>query len=127
MKCRPVSENGDWQPIWRSSQMLTEQEAVSRAIKSRLDLLYGEWWENETLGFQVPRFLIDGLRGGQTTQALIGYIVAYILATPGVTTLAASDYTQRGRSLTANVSVNTEFGQQVDWSVDINELLSTLP
>ena len=79
MRCRPVSDEGDMVPVLRGDQMLTETDAVAGAMYSRLKFNHGEWWEDRSIGFSVPRFLIEGLRGGNTAQTLMGYISAYIL------------------------------------------------
>ena len=65
--------------------MLTGTDAVVAAVNSRLRLLYGEWWEDTTLGFAVPQFLWEGLRLTEgRLDMLANYIAAYIEETEGV-------------------------------------------
>lgn len=84
MQYRPKDSSGDMQPVISSSEMLTGVDAVMAAVDSRLRLLHGEWWEDESLGFKVPEFLFDGVRMPAGEQMLSGYITAYIAQTPEV-------------------------------------------
>lgn len=60
MLCRPIDTDGDMTPVGASSQMLSGAQAVAEAVKSRLHLLLGEWWEDTSLGFVVPRLVFEG-------------------------------------------------------------------
>ena len=126
MKFRALDENGDMTPAQFTSQLLTDADAVAAAIDSRMRFYYGEWWEDETLGFRVPAFLMYGLRDRNRGQTLIGYINAYILNTPGATTIASSDYSIANREFACNITVNTEYGETAEGSVTMDELLQAV-
>lgn len=49
MKYRKLDENGDY-TIGRHNELYEGTEAVAQAVKTRLLLLLGEWWENRKDG-----------------------------------------------------------------------------
>lgn len=127
MKMRPWGEDGDMIPVQNASQMWKDTDAVEGAVNSRLVFNHGDWWEDEELGFEVPRFLLAGLRGSnQTTAMLINYIVAYIRQTEGVRDIESFGYSFENRTLTMDIGINTIYGEDLGRSVNISELLSTL-
>ena len=125
MKFRPVDEYGDMLPMRIPSQLLEDTDAVAAAVESRMKLGYGEWWEDETLGFQVPTFLIEGVRGDEKSRMLVNYMIAYMVKTKGVTSVNYYNWKREKRKLTVNVNLATEFGGEVEGSVDLNELLGS--
>jgi len=126
MRYRPVSENGDMRPVYNQEQMLTGTDAVAAAVKSRLELHRGDWWEDETLGLAIPEFLASGIRTEYGCETLLHYLAAYVLKTEGVESLKSSSYVLKNRVLTANIAVQSEFGGTVERRVDLNELLASL-
>ena len=123
MKTRPVDEYHDWKPVYAASQMLVNQDAAHETIYSRLHFNLGDWWEDETLGFEVPQFLMDGARNSrQMVPMLVHYIEAYILETEGISSLAWSRYSYEKHVLTMSVGVVTEWGDVVEGSVTLDEL-----
>ena len=126
MRYRPFDETGDMIPIQTASQMLEDSDAVAAAVKSRVELGIGEWWEDETLGFEVPEFLFEGIRGDDGCAMLVNYIVAYIVKTEGVASLANYSYRRNRRNLTASIAVTTIYGDEIEGSVDLNELQAAL-
>lgn len=98
-------------PIRTNTEMLNGVDAVMAAVNSRLRLLTGEWWENESLGFAVPDFLIRGVRTANGSELLSSYITAYIAATPGVQRVAnVTSYTQNRRFF-YHCTVVTDYGE----------------
>ena len=125
MICRPTDAYRDMAPVSFKSDMLSGADAINKAIQSRLGMLYGEWWEDETLGFQVPAFLMEGIRDRQVDM-LVDYIVSYIVETKGVTSINSQDYSLEGHDLSVDVSVNTTEGGTVEGSVMMDELLAAV-
>ena len=123
MKFLPVDEFGDMVPIKSKSELLTDADAVKAAIDSRLGLVVGDWWEDRSIGFEVPRFLVDRITESSIPM-LVNYVAAYVQHTQGVTDLASSDYNFYDRELMIMLSVNTEFGETAESEVGMNELLS---
>jgi hypothetical protein len=65
MKYRKLDENGDY-TFGQRDEFYYDTEAVAQAVKTRLLLLYGEWWEDTTDGTPLfeevlgRRFRTDG-------------------------------------------------------------------
>lgn len=127
MRCRPVDEYGDMMPVQYASQMLEEAHAVAAAVNSRMTFFKGDWWEDRTVGFSVPDFLITGLKGETGAQMLLNYIVAYILQTEGVLRVERSSYHVSRRHMSCNIAVKTIYGEVVEGSVGMDELLGAIP
>ena len=127
MRCRPLDENGEMLPVRDSSQMLSGSDAVAVAVDSRLGLVIGDWWEDPDIGFEVPRFLFEGLRANRSAHMLMNYIVAYIMKTPGVLMVNYTNYTLNKRVFTADIAVKTVYGAVIERSVSENELLRAVP
>lgn len=108
MKFRPLDENRDMIPCFG---LLEGKEAVGAALASRFRLYYGEWWEDRTLGFRVPEFLIRGARRGQEAM-LASYITAFIRETEGVTGVLKPVTEIDGHDMKFTCSINTAFGQE---------------
>ena len=125
MRCRPLDEYGDMVPVKTIDDMWEGKQAVSQAIRSRIRMVLGEWWEDETLGFEVPRFLIEGMKENNLNM-LVGYVAAYILETKGVASIEHQEYIYAGRQLAMLFTVRTDNGETAEGSVDMYELLSAV-
>lgn len=122
MVYRTTDENGDMMPITAQSQMLTGVDAVMAAVVSRLRLLYGEWWEDESLGFRVPEFLFNGVRQKNGRDMLASYITSYIMETEDVTSVRGVTAEMIDRKLQYACTVITAYGS-AEGSVDQDVLL----
>ena len=119
MLIRPLDNGGDILPVLSSSDMDQDAMAVKRLTEYRLNLLAGDWWENETWGNEI----LDMLRESRFTegdlQALASYITSYIRETPGVrdvddVTFSVGD----GRQFAYSCTVETDDGYaQIDFSL----------
>lgn len=116
MTIRPVDANGDMLPVQTIDQLASGSKAIAQAIRHRLNLHYGEWWEDETLGFRVPQFLIDTART-QDASMLARYISKYITDTPEVTGVVATDVGMKNRQLIFVCAALTEEGSEL---VEVN-------
>lgn len=105
----PVDQSGDLLPFATSADMMTDVEAVAQAVRFRLMLLLGEWWENETLGFEIPAFLFATTRYPEGTQKLESYIRQYIMRTEGVVGCDVSAE-HAGRELRVRCNIRTVYG-----------------
>lgn len=122
---RTLDDNGDMIPIATQAQMLTGVEAVMAAVVSRLRLLAGEWWEDESLGFQVPEFLFQGVRQANGRDMLASYITAYILETEGVESVQDVSTEMDGTKMIYHCTVVTEYGTS-EGRVDQDVLLRAI-
>ena len=54
MKYRKLDQNGDYAFGAGSYDYISDDEAIGQAIKTKILLFYGEWWED--LGLGIPMF-----------------------------------------------------------------------
>jgi len=116
MIVRPLDENGDMTPIYNVNQMIEGSEAVAQVIDLRLAFLYGEWWEDETLGFRVPEFLVGNARSGDV-DLLAEYIASYVSNTEGVRSVTGVESVYSNHKMTFYCSVMTDDGEE---TVEVN-------
>ena len=121
MVIRPIDAYGDMMPVQTLSQMKSGAPAIAQAIKHRTNMMYGEWWEDETLGFRIPQFLAQGARR-QDTGMLSQYISKYVSDTPGVTGVSAATVTYENHEMNYKCMAYTREGKAVV-EVDLNGVL----
>lgn len=108
---RRLDADGDYTFGQGQQNFLSGVDAVAQAILTRLKLLYGEWWENQTDG--LPQWQkILGVTG-KNIRAVDGIIRERIVGTANVTSLASftSDFDSETRVYTFTAVVNTAYGQ----------------
>ncbi len=121
MLCRPIDQDGDMTPVGAASQMVSGAQAVLEAVKSRLHLLLGEWWEDTSLGFVVPQLIFEGVRSEEGRTMLANYITAYIADTEGVTAVKDVTTKTEGRAMSYSCTVVTAYGE-IEGSVSSDAL-----
>ena len=67
---RRLDENWDYVFGHGKNDYLTGREAVGQAVKSRLLLLYGEWWEDQQDGLPLFEKVLAGSGSEQHLQAV---------------------------------------------------------
>ena len=120
MIIRPVDAQGDMMPISKADQMITGARAVAQAVKARLGLNYGEWWEDEEIGFQIPDFLAETYKTNQV-DVLAKYIVGYISETKEVSSVSGVNVWTEGRTMYFSATINTQ-DESVNVEVNLSEL-----
>ena len=122
MIVRPLDENGDMMPIHSADQMIKDTEAIAQVIRLRLNMLYGEWWEDETLGFRIPEILAGNARRGDV-DLLSKYVAAYVSESEGVRAVTNVTATITGHELSFYCQALTTDGDTATVEVDLNGLL----
>ena len=122
MLVRPLDANGDMMPIHSLSQMVGGGDAVAQVIHLRLDLEHGEWWEDETLGFRAPEFLIRGVRRGEIDM-LAKYIASYVSSTQEVRAVTNVVTASTGHDLVFSCAAILESGGSTTVEVDLSGIL----
>lgn len=110
IKYRILDINGDMQ-FGRGQQDLTYgSDAVAQAIKTRLLLLKGEWWEDAEDGLPLFQQILDTPNSTQNLNVVDSIIKQRILGTPNV--LSIQEYTSSydNRTYSFNCKVNTTYG-----------------
>ncbi len=55
MKMRPVDPDGDILPVLHTGEMFSGALAAASLAESRLNLYFGDWWENPAWGNESYR------------------------------------------------------------------------
>ena len=89
---------------------LKDAEAVAQAIKTRLLLLYGEWWEDTENGLPLFENIL-GTAGTQENKQSIDLLVKdRIIGTKGVTSISSFESSIQNRQYMLNCTVATQYG-----------------
>lgn len=111
MKYRKLDENGDY-TIGRRDEMYEGTEAVAQAVKTRLLILLGEWWENRQDG--TPLFesvLGQRLRTDEPPDEIDLVFSDRINGTQGVSDITnfESSIDAEGRAYKADITIKTVY------------------
>lgn len=119
MVIRPVDKDGDILPVESIDKMAKGKQAVASVINLRLNFYKGEWWEDETIGFSVPDFLVNGVRENGI-GLLAKYISSYISDTKDVREVIDVQSTMNNHNLTFYCTVLTIYGETETVEVNID-------
>lgn len=122
MRVRPLDANGDMMPIMSLDQMKKDAQAVAQVVDLRLQFLYGEWWEDPTIGFRVPEFLVGNARSGDT-DLLAKYIASYIASTEGVMAVTDVEAECNDHKISFKCEIVTNDGETEEVEVRVDGIL----
>ena len=119
MKYRKLTSTGDYSFGSGSNNYADGNEAVAQAIKTKLLLFYGEWWEN--LGEGIPMFQsVLGQTNPETIKSSLSMLVeqriAEIQEVDSVKNIEI-DYDRKNRTISMEVDVATTSGEIVNVEV----------
>lgn len=110
MKIRPVDNTGDILPVQSTSDMVLNAEAVALLVQDRLELLYGEWWENRSWGNQILRQMQEHRISEAALSSLSVYLADYVRNTEGVKEIIDIKYEMEGSNFSWQCTVLTDYG-----------------
>lgn len=119
MKYRKLDENEDY-TIGRRDEMYEGTEAVAQAVKTRLLLLFGEWWENRQDGTPLfEKVLGQRLRVDETPDEIDLVFSERISGTQGVSEITRfeSKIDAESRAYTAEITVKTVYDTEFSVSI----------
>jgi hypothetical protein len=111
MKYRRLDSNGDYSFGRGNQDFILDADAVAQAVKTKLLLLQGEWWENTEEGLPAFQHIL-GVTG--TPEHLNGadlLIQNRISETSGVTGISDYRRTFTDRNLSISCKLQTVFGE----------------
>lgn len=112
MRYRPL-EGGD---MTMGKPWLVNAAAVGQAIKTRLLLLQGEWWEQQEDGLPLFQNIL-GTRGDPNNlQAVDLLIQERILGTPNVANIIDFQSSYENRTYSFHGTVETTFGERIPFT-----------
>jgi hypothetical protein len=108
MKYRRLDADGDYVFGSGTNDFLQDTNAVAQAIKTRLLLLYGEWWEDTEGGFPLWQKILGKSGSAKNRNIIDGLIKSRILDTENVSSIdsfsSTWNATTRAYEFTANVT-----------------------
>ena len=111
MKYRRLDGNWDYCFGRNKSDFLTDLEAVAQAIKSRLQLLYAEWWEDTEDGLPLWEQII-AIPGSPNNKDAVDIIIrSRIAETTDVLSVLAFSSTYENRKYAFECLVATKYGE----------------
>lgn len=105
MRYRKLTSSGDYQFGAGSSFLVNTPETVAQAIRTRLQLMKGEWFLDNTIGLDK-----DAILGYGTQPTRDFEIQQLIIGTEGVTEITIYNSAINGRAFTVTATVNTLYG-----------------
>ena len=113
MKYRRLDENWDYVFGHGKTDYLTGREAVGQAVKSRLLLLYGEWWEDLEDGLPLFERILASSGSDANKQAVDIIFARRIGDTTGVLNVSwyDSSFDRNKRAYSFSCRVDTVYGE----------------
>lgn len=113
MRYRMLDENGDYM-LGHRDLFYVDREAAAQAVKTRLQLLLGEWWENTEDGLPLFQQILNTFHAPDQRAEQIDLLFSErILGTQGITEILSfeSNIDMQTRTYSAQCEVQTEYGQ----------------
>ena len=107
---RRLSKDWDYTFGNGTSNYIKGAEAVAQAIKSRLLLLYGAWWEDQEDGLPLWQKILGSSGRPENQQAVDLIIRDRISETEGVLAITAWTSSFENRNYVFQALVETQFG-----------------
>lgn len=111
MRYRRLDDNWDYTFGNGLQNFLTEREAVAQAIKSRLLLLYSEWWEDQEDGLPLFQKILANSGSPANIEAVDIIFRDRISGTKDVVSVASYESEFRDRKYYFTAVVNTTYGE----------------
>lgn len=110
MRARKLDQNGDYVFGNGENNYLSGLDAVAQVAKTRLLLLYQEWWADQEDGTLLFQGIIGKAATDANKQAADLIVRSRIMTTPGVLSIAqfSSAFSRRVYSVAA--TINTVYG-----------------
>jgi hypothetical protein len=108
---RALDNNGDFILGKTVNTYVTGVYAVAQAVKTRLLLLQGEWWEDTADGLPLFQQILGQSGSEKHLDAIDLLIKSRILGTAGVKTIASFSRNYENRNYSFSCVLDTIYGQ----------------
>lgn len=99
-----------YDPIFDPTANLDDTYAVAQAIRTRLKLFLGEWWENLNLGLPMFQSILGQLGSPQGLSAMTLAVTQNIEGAPYVTSVTGVTVKFVDGALSITATAQTQFG-----------------
>lgn len=113
MKYRKLDLNGDYTFGSNLQDYVEGIEAISQAIKTKILLFYGEWWENIGIGIPMFQSLVGHMNPENLKMSSTMLLTERIKEVEGVVSVSDVNMFVVGRTINFSAHVNTTFGETV--------------
>ena len=120
MKYRKLDKNGDYVFGNNSYDYIEKDEAIAQAIKTKLYLFYGEWWEDISLGLPMFQSILGQVSNSNLRQSVILLCAEQINLVEGVVSVDSISVDISARKLGLTIDVTTENGTTINLEVELN-------
>lgn len=119
MKYRRQDKNGDYVFGHNKNDYVSGNLAVAYAIKSKILLFYGEWWEDVGLGIPMFQSILGQARSDALKNSMQMMLIDRIKEVDEVVAVNKVDISMLNRTMTCNVSITTNVNEVVETEVII--------
>lgn len=123
MRYRQLDENGDYSFGNNSLDYIKDNDAVVQAIKTKLYLFYGEWWEDISLGLPMFQSILGQVSNENLRRTVILLSAEQIQSVEGVSSVDSIVVAISARKLTLSIDVTTEYGSSVSTEVELYNVI----
>lgn len=123
MRYRRLDENGDYSFGINSLDYIKDNDAVVQAIKTKLYLFYGEWWEDISLGLPMFQSILGQVSNENLRRTVILLSAEQIQSVEGVSSVDSIVVAISARKLTLSIDVTTEYGSSVSTEVELYNVI----
>lgn len=123
MRYRRLDENGDYSFGNNSLDYIKDNDAIVQAIKTKLYLFYGEWWEDISLGLPMFQSILGQVSNENLRRTVILLSAEQIQSVEGVSSVDSIVVAISARKLTLSIDVTTEYGSSVSTEVELYNVI----
>lgn len=123
MRYRRLDENGDYSFGNNSLDYIKDNDAVVQAIKTKLYLFYGEWWEDISLGLPMFQSILGQVSNENLRRTVILLSAEQIQSVEGVSSVDSIVVAISARKLMLSIDVTTEYGSSVSTEVELYNVI----
>lgn len=123
MRYRRLDENGDYSFGNNSLDYIKDNDAIAQAIKTKLYLFYGEWWEDISLGLPMFQSILGQVSNENLRRTVILLSAEQIQSVEGVSSVDSIVVAISARKLTLSIDVTTEYGSSVSTEVELYNVI----
>ncbi len=123
MKYRRLDENGDYSFGNNSLDYIEDNDAIIQAIKTKLYLFYGEWWEDISLGLPMFQSILGQVSNENLRRTVILLCAEQIQSVEGVSSVDSIVVGISARKLTLDIDVTTSYGTSVNTEVELYNVI----
>ena len=111
LKYRVLDKDGDYSFGSNDQDYTSGIDAIAQAVKTKVLLFYGEWWENIGIGIPMFQSIIGQMNPEALKTSASLLITQRIMELPEVISVDDVEITRVGRTLNFKISINTDEGQ----------------